>query len=39
MTVTDINQSPVSKISELAFKELGVKKRDTNGKNMFGKQG
>lgn len=36
MTVADVQLSPVSKISELAFREMGVKCRDTNGKNMFG---
>ena len=36
MTVADVQLSPVTKIAELAFRELGVKYRDTNGKNMFG---
>ena len=36
MTISDIRLSPVNEIAEKALKELGVPKRDTNGKTQFG---
>ena len=37
MTISDIKLSPVNDIASAALKELGVKTRDTNGQNQFGK--
>ena len=37
MTVMDFKLSPTSKIAEQMLGELGVKKRDINGNNQFGK--
>ena len=36
MTVADCERSPVSKIIKDAFDEVGVKKKDVNGRSQFG---
>lgn len=36
LTVTDIELSPVTRIMSMAFNELGVKRRDINGRSQYG---
>lgn len=36
LAVTDIDLSPVTKIMSMAYGELGVKKRDVNGRSQYG---
>ncbi len=35
--MSDINLSPVTRVMGMAYKELGVKKRDVNGRSQYGK--
>ena len=36
LAVTDIDLSPVTKIMTMAYSELGIKKRDVNGRSQYG---
>jgi hypothetical protein len=36
MSVTDVGMTPMNKIMERCFKEIGLKQRDYNGKTQFG---
>lgn len=36
MSVSDVSASPLHKIIDLCFKEIGLKQRDYNGKTQFG---
>ena len=37
LPVSDVYQSTVGKIMNMAFDELGVKKKDINGRSQYGK--